>query len=64
MTIDLKAPWTFRTIERTIDFAAGKHKVDAEVHAAAVADGVTKEASNGAGNSKAGAPGAADAAQG
>ena len=39
-TIILESPWTFLTTERTIDFEAGTHSVDAEVHAAALAAGV------------------------
>ena len=41
MKIILEAPWSFHSIPRTIDFPAGEHEVDDEVHAAALAAGVT-----------------------
>lgn len=63
-TIILESPWTFRTIERTIDFAAGTHSVDAEVHAAALAAGVTKESGNGGRNSGKGTKGDPDGLEG
>ena len=62
-TINLKAPWTFRTIERTIDYPEGSHSVDDEVFAAAVAAGVSEGKANER-TAKAGSTGAADAPQG
>jgi hypothetical protein len=46
-TITLKAPWTYRTIERTIGFPTGEHEVTNEIAAAAEADGVWKEEADG-----------------
>lgn len=66
-TINLENDWTFRSPVKTIRFTAGKHMVDDDVHEAAVAAGVIadkKGKTDGDGNSKAGPPSAADAAQG
>lgn len=65
-TIMLAKPWTFRDMERTIDYEPGEHAVDDVVFAAAIAAGVAiKEAkSDGDGPAKAGAKGAAVKAEG
>lgn len=63
-TIILESPWTFLTTERTIDFEAGTHSVDAEVHAAALAAGVSKESGNGSRHSGKGAKGDPDGPEG
>jgi hypothetical protein len=62
--INLKSEWTFRTIVRTIDFPAGEHEVDAEVHAAAVEEGVIKGNDDGNGASKTGTSGASNSPKG
>jgi hypothetical protein len=38
--ITLAAPWTYRTVEKTIDYPAGQHDVPEEVAAQARAAGV------------------------
>ncbi len=42
-TINLAAPWTYRTVAVTIDYRAGAHEVAEAVHAAAVLAGVHTE---------------------
>ena len=65
MKITLKDAWTFHSIPRTIDFPAGEHDVDKEVHAAALAAGVIEQEIKGNvdGASKAGSPRRAGAAE-
>lgn len=57
----ITGPWTYRTIEKTIDYPAGDHEVNNEIGAAFEAE---KGTDNGGGSAKTGAPGAADAAKG
>jgi hypothetical protein len=63
-TITLKSAWTYRTVERTIEFPAGDHEVTNEIAAAAEAEGVTpKEEADGSTDkpAKAGKASATDA---
>jgi hypothetical protein len=47
-TITLAKEWSHVTPERTVTFLAGEHEVTNEIAAAAEADGVWKDESNGA----------------
>lgn len=58
-TIKLKDPWTYRTPEVTIDYAAGEHQVTDAIAAQA-----PKEKRNGGRTAKAGPARATDAPQG
>lgn len=46
-TLNLEHPWTYRTPLVTRPYPAGKHRVTADIFAKAVADGATKEETNG-----------------
>jgi hypothetical protein len=47
--ITLASPWTYRTVQTTIDYPAGQHDVSHEVAAQAEAEGVIeKEPEDGA----------------
>lgn len=56
--LTLTKPWSYHSIEKTIDFnEAGTFEVTDEVHAAAVAAGVAQEEkADGDGDGKAGTP--------
>lgn len=63
-TLNLDKPWTYRTPVVTIPYPAGTHQVAKEVHAQAVAEGVTtKEKNDGGSSGNAGAGGGADSAE-
>jgi hypothetical protein len=50
-TITLAAPWTYRTVLKTIEYPAGQHEVTNEVAAQAEAEGVIeKESDDGTAN--------------
>jgi hypothetical protein len=65
-TITLAKEWSHVTPERTVTFPAGEHEVTNEIAAAAEADGVWKDESNGAADrtAKAGKALAADRGEG
>jgi hypothetical protein len=68
-TLKLDQPWSYVTPETTIDFGKGSHQVTSEIHAAAVAAGVTpddarKDTKDGGGTTEGGAAGDPAAAQG
>lgn len=59
--ITLNEPWAYRTPMKTIQYPAGSHRVLAEIHEAALADGVIEEKPDGDSGSNARSQGDTDA---